>query len=261
MKSVIIKYLLSTVWCSVLTACTLWPEPKPLPPITKEQQHQLEHYSWELKLLEARGVKLCLPAQYQKLDWLYQQAYQEFVAGFPHDAELTLQKYQFTADMIDRQMDWLEFHTHCFNHYSEVELREQLELYFAVDNQFALNRSELLPAYQQALTQAAAILKRHRHWHVKLVGHTDTQGQIQDNYHLGLTRANNVKRFLLEHGVNGHQVSVLSAGESQAVPDTHSRTMQLANRQVAAEILVSAHNKSPHRHFSLKDWPAMRTTP
>ncbi|MCG3883451.1 OmpA family protein [Photobacterium leiognathi] len=246
----------------LLAGCSssFWPAPGeiPLPPPQQAQLRQLEHHSFELQLLAVRGAKHCLPGQYITLENLYRKAREEALSGFVKDAEITLLKYQTQNAVIQEQMDWLEYHTLCLDpHYSEVELKERFLLYMAVDNQFALNKTELLPQYKESLIYASEIIKRQEHWHLQLIGYTDSQGSTTSNYHLGLARANTVKDFLVEKGVNTNQISVVSVGESQAIGD-YTLTKQLNNRKVEARVLVEHHAQSIHRVFDIKDWHAIR---
>ncbi len=156
-------------------------------------------------------------------------------------------------------MDWLEYHTLCLDsRYSEVELRDKFLLLMRIDNQFAFNRSKLLPDYQQALRRAASILKRQNHWHLQLTGHTDTIGTKQSNEQLGMKRADAVRRYLIEQGVNANQITSFSVGEEYSIEDPNSRTQRLSNRKVDAKVLVEHHTRSVHRVYSLQDWHAVR---
>ncbi|KJG35114.1 membrane protein [Photobacterium angustum] len=253
--------LLLVAFFLLLTGCSsFWPAPgeTPLPPPKQAQLRQLELHQFELQLLAIRGAKHCLPGQYIKLQNLYLQARKEALSGFDHDAEMTLLKYQTHNAVIQQQMDWLEYNTLCLQpNYSEVELKERFLLYMEVDNQFALNKSTLLPKYRESLRYAAEILKRQSHWHLQLTGYTDSQGHIQGNYMLGLERANAVKDSLIENGVDPNQIIVFSVGENQAVAD-NTLTQQLNNRKVEARVLVEHHAQSIHRVFNIKDWHAIR---
>ncbi|PSV17119.1 hypothetical protein C0W44_20035 [Photobacterium leiognathi subsp. mandapamensis] len=247
---------------ALLAGCSnsFWPAPGevPLPPAQQAQLRLLEHHRFEMQLLAVRGAKHCLPGQYITLENLYRKAREEALSGFVKDAEITLLKYQTQNAVIQEQMDWLEYHTLCLDpHYSEVELKERFLLYMAVDNQFALNKTELLPEYKKSLLYAAEIIKRQEHWLLQLIGYTDSQGGTQSNYYLGLARANTVKDFLVENGVNTNQISVTSMGESQAIGD-NTLTKQLSNRKVEARVLVEHHAQSIHRVFDIKDWHAIR---
>lgn len=244
-----------------LTGCSTWPTSgdSPYSPPDTDQWQELEHHDFELQLLATRGAKLCLPGQYRQLENLYSKARQEASAGFSDDADITLLQYQTQFAKIQQQMDWLEHHTLCLDpRYSEIELRDKFLLLMRIDNQFAFNRAKLLPDYQQALRRAASILKRQNHWHLQLTGHTDTIGNEKENYRLGMRRADTVRRFLLEQGVEASQISIFSAGEIASIEDPRSRTQRLSNRKVEAKVLVEHHTRAPHRVYSLQDWHAVR---
>ncbi|WEM42563.1 OmpA family protein [Photobacterium sp. DA100] len=253
--------LSSLLMILLANGCTTWPTTgdTPYSPPDVDQWHELEHHRFELQLLATRGVKLCLPGQYQQLVNLHDKANQEHKAGFSDDADITLLAYQTQFAKIQRQMDWLEHHTECLDtRYSEIQLREQLLLLMRVDNQFAFDRTKLLPDYQNALRRAAAILKRQEHWLLELTGHTDTIGTAQSNYQLGMHRADAVRRYLIEQGVNAHQISIFSAGEKESLEDPSSKTERLSNRKVEARVLVDHHTRASHRVYSLGDWHAVR---
>ncbi|OLQ78752.1 hypothetical protein BIT28_25865 [Photobacterium proteolyticum] len=244
-----------------ISGCTTWPTSgeNPYTPPDKDQWLELEHHDFELQLLATRGAKLCLPGQYQQLENLYSKARQEAKAGFSDDADITLLEYQTQFGKIQRQMDWLEYHTLCLDpRYSEIELRDRFLLLMRIDNQFAFNRAKLLPDYQQALRRAASILKRQNHWHLQLTGHTDTIGTRESNNQLGMKRADAVRRYLIEQGVDANQITTFSAGEELSVEDPRSRTQRLSNRKVDAKVLVEHHTRSIHRVYSLQDWHAVR---
>jgi len=246
-----------------IAGCTTWPttSENPYSPPNTEQWRELEHHDFELQILATRGAKICLPGQYQQLENLYSQARQEAKAGFADDADITLLQYQTQLGKIQRQMDWLEYHTLCLApRYSEIELRDKFLLLMRVDNQFAFNRTKLLPDYQQALRRAASILKRQNHWHLQLTGYTDTIGTDQSNYQLGMRRADAVRRYLIEQGVDANQITTFSMGEETSIEDPRSRTQRLSNRKVDAKVLVEHHTRSIHRVYSLQDWHAVRET-
>ena len=253
--------LSSLLLIMLASGCTTWPTSgdTPYSEPDVDQWHELEHHDFELQLLATRGAKLCLPGQYMKLANLHDKAGQEHKAGFTDDADITLLEYQTQFAKIQRQMDWLEHHTECLDtRYSEIQLRDQFLLLMRVDNQFAFNRAKLLPDYQNALRRAASILKRQDHWQLELTGHTDTIGTEQSNYQLGMRRADTVRRFLIEQGVDSHQIAIFSAGERESYEDPNSRTERLSNRKVEARVLVDHHTRAPHRVYSLSDWHAVK---
>lgn len=53
---------------------------------------------------------------------------------------------------------------------------------------------------------------------IRLIGHTDPRGTEGYNEKLGLERAERVKQYLVNHGIEGKRVMVESAGEDEARP-------------------------------------------
>ena len=91
----------------------------------------------------------------------------------------------------------------------------------AADALFQFNRSsvkDLLPQGRATLDDLAArLVSRQAHIDsIALVGHTDRLGSEQYNYNLGLKRAETVKAYLQEKGVQD-PISTRSAGETQPV--------------------------------------------
>lgn len=251
------RYYSVVLLAGYLNGCTLWPADfhnKERPPHA-EQMHQLDHLSTDIDLLISRGVKTCLPGQWRQLVNLHNKATQEAQAGFKDDANLTMLATSEQIHLIKHQLDWLEQHTQCIDHpHTETELKEKFLILMAVDNQFATDKYELLPGYQDALTSAAEILRRQTHWKIQLIGFADSRGNPQYNHTLGINRAKAVKRFLIEQGISSHQLNVDSYGEEKSKQDKSSHTLQLANRKVTAQILVDFHTQSHHRIYSIKDW-------
>ncbi|UTV26738.1 OmpA family protein [Photobacterium atrarenae] len=197
--------------------------------------HQVEHLRLDIEDLANRGARACLPGQLQVLQRLYQKAKQEAEAGFDRDVRHSLIDADEQVHLISHQLDWLEEHTQCVNRGSLAQERRQLMLYFSVDNQFALDQAALLPDYQQALRQAATILKRRPDWHITLTGYTDAKASAAYNRQLGLNRANRVKAYLVELGVAPAQLTTQSRGDQLARAGA-SRTRALAERTVIAEL-------------------------
>ncbi len=54
---------------------------------------------------------------------------------------------------------------------------------------------------------------------IKLIGRTDPRGTTEYNDQLGLERAQEVKDWLVAHGIDAGRIAVESAGESQASAD------------------------------------------
>jgi len=54
---------------------------------------------------------------------------------------------------------------------------------------------------------------------IELIGHTDTRGSVAHNLQLSADRAEAVRSWLVEYGLEPGNVAARGLGESQAVPD------------------------------------------
>ena len=74
---------------------------------------------------------------------------------------------------------------------------------------------------------------------IEIEGHTDNVGSKTYNEHLGLERAEAVKRYLYEaHQVPLHKMNVISYGEEKPVAPNKTRTGRAQNRRVVIKVLA-----------------------
>ena len=74
---------------------------------------------------------------------------------------------------------------------------------------------------------------------IEIEGHTDSAGDPQTNYRLGLDRAENVKRYLYEqHQVPLHRINVISYGEDKPIAPNKTRDGRAQNRRVVIKVLT-----------------------
>ena len=71
---------------------------------------------------------------------------------------------------------------------------------------------------------------------ISIIGHTDTQGDAQANFDLGLTRAKQVSVLIGDTGLNADHVSIESHGEKNLLVKTPDNTDEPRNR--AVEVIV-----------------------
>lgn len=116
----------------------------------------------------------------------------------------------------------------------------------AVDN----NGCELEPAYEMigvnfefdsatltadskaALDDALKILGRHTQLIVEIAGHTDSTGSAEYNQKLSERRAESVRDYLVNNGVDSNRLTVKGYGESEPVADNATREGRAKNRRV-----------------------------
>lgn len=92
----------------------------------------------------------------------------------------------------------------------------------SADALFAFARHEatdILPEGREQLASIAEQLKAVGDVSVRVVGHTDRIGGEGDNFILSQRRANTVRVFLIDHGVNAANILALGRGESEPQVD------------------------------------------
>lgn len=98
---------------------------------------------------------------------------------------------------------------------------------------FDVNKDIVKPESYGTLKEIAAILNEVPDTKVKIVGHTDSDGQDAANLDLSKRRAASVKAELVKSfGVNSDRLSTDGAGESQSVAPNNSPANKALNRRV-----------------------------
>jgi len=71
---------------------------------------------------------------------------------------------------------------------------------------------------------------------IMVVGHTDSIGTAQYNQGLSERRANTVRNYLIEKGVDAGKIEAIGRGKSQPVADNSTREGRAQNRRVEVSI-------------------------
>lgn len=95
---------------------------------------------------------------------------------------------------------------------------------------FAFAKQELLPVARGLLEEFANTLEPGRTY--ELGGHTDSTGDENYNQWLSEQRANVVRSFLVNLGVDAAQLSVVGYGETQPIDTNRTRPGRQRNRRV-----------------------------
>ena len=75
--------------------------------------------------------------------------------------------------------------------------------------------------------------------YLEIEGHTDSAGTPEGNYQLGLSRAENVKRYIYEqHQVPLHRINIISYGEDKPIAPNKTRDGRAQNRRVVIKVLT-----------------------
>ena len=96
---------------------------------------------------------------------------------------------------------------------------------------FDTESSALDATAKRKLDDAAAILARNPDVQVEIAGHADSRGPEDYNMRLSVNRAEAVRRYLAQQGIDVARMSVRGYGESQPAASNDSREGQAKNRR------------------------------
>lgn len=97
---------------------------------------------------------------------------------------------------------------------------------------FDVNKDTLKPAGQEELRTLAARIKTIDIEHIDIAGHTDSSGADAYNQDLSVRRANSVKNFLIDQGIDPRIMSTIGYGESRPIADNRTAEGRAQNRRV-----------------------------
>jgi outer membrane protein OmpA-like peptidoglycan-associated protein len=102
---------------------------------------------------------------------------------------------------------------------------------------FASGKYALLASAENKLNQVADVLKDQSDHKISVEGYTDSRGSDHMNQELSQNRAESVRKYLVDRGVDGAQIAASGLGSSRPVADNKSAEGRADNRRV--EIVVS----------------------
>jgi outer membrane protein OmpA-like peptidoglycan-associated protein/opacity protein-like surface antigen len=97
---------------------------------------------------------------------------------------------------------------------------------------FKISSDELTPESAQVLDDVAESLQAWPDVRVEVGGHTDSTGSAEFNRELSRQRAESVRQFLIDRGVDGDRITAIGYGEDQPVADNSTPIGRAANRRV-----------------------------
>ncbi|NOZ89921.1 MAG: OmpA family protein, partial [Epsilonproteobacteria bacterium] len=71
---------------------------------------------------------------------------------------------------------------------------------------------------------------------ITIAGHTDSDGNEAYNQRLSENRANAVKQYLINHGVNASRLEAIGYGETQPIADNSTKEGKEKNRRIEFNI-------------------------
>ncbi len=103
---------------------------------------------------------------------------------------------------------------------------------------FAQNKADLTPESKQVLDKQIAWLKENPTKNVIVQGYTDPTGSTAHNWQLGMERAESVKAYFVENGINPNRVSVVSFGERDLASTKNTPQSRKLDRRAVTVIVT-----------------------
>ena len=96
---------------------------------------------------------------------------------------------------------------------------------------FALDRSDVDKAGQQALNANAEVLKKYSTWVITIEGHADERGTAEYNLALGERRAVAARTYLVSLGISADRLRTVSYGKEFPFDPGHDESAWAKNRR------------------------------
>jgi peptidoglycan-associated lipoprotein len=101
---------------------------------------------------------------------------------------------------------------------------------------FDFDKSDIRPEDRPTLDRKAAILGANGGLRLRISGHADERGSDEYNLALGNRRAAAVKTYLINNGIDGGRLEVVSYGEEQPIASGHDEDSWFQNRRAEFDV-------------------------
>ncbi len=98
--------------------------------------------------------------------------------------------------------------------------------------QFVQSKAELLPDAQPALEQLLQFMQGKPTVEIELSGHTDNQGDFDQNLLLSKQRVDVVKDYLVKNGIAANRITTRGYGPTRPIASNNAETTRQLNRRV-----------------------------
>ncbi|GAB4022730.1 OmpA family protein [Spirosoma koreense] len=103
--------------------------------------------------------------------------------------------------------------------------------------QFVQSKAELLPDAMPALEQLLMFMQSKPTAEIELSGHTDNQGDFDENIRLSKQRVDLVKAYLVQNGIAANRITTRGYGPTRPIASNNSETTRQLNRRVEMIVL------------------------
>ncbi|TGM08396.1 OmpA family protein [Leptospira barantonii] len=127
-----------------------------------------------------------------------------------------------------------DIYSNVVNPFQELEKGKSISL----DSiHFALGSYEILENSFSILENLHSYLKENQNVRIKIIGHTDLNGDTQDNLILSRNRANSVKEYLIKKGIDSGRIATDGKGSSEPIVPQKNPDTDYKNRRTEFQIL------------------------
>ncbi len=102
---------------------------------------------------------------------------------------------------------------------------------------FDVNKATIKSKSRPKLDKAVEVLKKFPSIRIEISGHTDSTGSRKHNMELSAARAEAVKKYLVEHGIDASRITTRGAGPDEPVDTNDTKAGRAKNRRIEFKIL------------------------
>ena len=105
-------------------------------------------------------------------------------------------------------------------------------IFFDTDKDTIKSKSETV------LNEALDVLKKFPELRVEISGHTDSRGGREHNVDLSQRRADAVKQWMIDHGIEGSRMTTRGAGPDEPIDSNETKAGRARNRRIEFKLLT-----------------------
>ena len=103
---------------------------------------------------------------------------------------------------------------------------------------FDLDKDTIKPRSRPVLDRAVQVFTDFPAIRTEISGHTDSTGSVAHNRDLSRRRAESVKRYLVEHGIDAARIETRGAGPDEPVDSNRTPAGRARNRRIEFNLIV-----------------------
>ena len=105
-----------------------------------------------------------------------------------------------------------------------------------LDVEFDFNKAIIKPGYDKDINDLAKVMKDYPDLKVVIEGHTDNIGTAEYNKKLSQERADAVKKYLVEKGIDANRIKAQGFGDERPIASNDTEEGRQKNRRVEAAV-------------------------